>query len=56
MLLTVRINLTHFIRDLQEGDLVTWAIVVGVVFFSLLSSWQKLRGAAEWTSQADQEA
>jgi hypothetical protein len=38
-----RVNLTHFVRDLQEGDLVTWGIVIAVVFFSLLSAWQKLR-------------
>lgn len=56
MLLAVRINLNDFIRDLQEGDLFVWGIVVGVVFFSLLSAWQKLRGEAEWTSQADREA
>jgi hypothetical protein len=57
MLLAVRINLNDFVRDLQEGDLFVWGIVVGVVFFSSLSAWQKLRGqSAEWTSQADHEA
>lgn len=56
MLLAVRINLTHFVRDLQEGDLFVWGIVVGVVFFTLLSWWQKLRGLAESASPADGEA
>jgi hypothetical protein len=56
MLLAVRINLTHFIRDLQEGDLFVWGIVVGVVFFTLLSWWQKLRSLMEPTSQTDPEA
>lgn len=56
MLLAVRINLTHLIRDLQEGDLFVWSIVVGVVFLTLLSWWQKLRDLAEPTSQVDREA
>lgn len=56
LLAATRVNLTHFLQDLQEGDLVTWGIVIAVVFFSLLSAWQKLRGQAEWTSQADREA
>ena len=42
MLLAVRVNLDHFIRDLAAGDPVVWAIVAGVVFFSGLGAYQKL--------------
>ena len=43
----VRVNLDHFIRDLMAGDLVVWGIVIGVVFFSGLGIYQKLRSATK---------
>jgi hypothetical protein len=46
MLLAVRVNLDHFIRDLMEGDPVVWAIVVGVVLFTAFGAWQKYRSRA----------
>jgi hypothetical protein len=42
----VRVNLDHFIRDLMAGDLVVWGIVIGVVFFTGLGIYQKLRSHA----------
>lgn len=42
----VRVNLDHFVRDLMEGDLVVWGIVIAVVFFSGLGIYQKLRTLA----------
>jgi hypothetical protein len=42
----VRVNLEHFFQDLREGDLVVWGIVIGVVFFTGLSIYQKLRAFA----------
>ena len=42
----VRVNLDHLIRDLMAGDLVVWAIVIGVVFFTGLGIYQKLRPRA----------
>jgi hypothetical protein len=46
MLLAVRVNLDHFIRDLMAGDPVVWAIVAGVVFFSGLGAYQKLKSSS----------
>ena len=42
----VKVNLDHFVRDLMAGDLVVWGIVVGVVFFTGLGIYQKLRSRA----------
>jgi len=42
----VNVNLDHLVRDLMAGDLVVWAIVIGVVFFSGLGLYQKLRSFA----------
>jgi hypothetical protein len=42
----VKVNLDHFIQDLMAGDLVVWAIVIGVAFFSGLGIYQKLRSLA----------
>jgi hypothetical protein len=39
----VRVNLDHFVRDLMAGDLVVWGIVIGVVFFTGLGIYQKVR-------------
>ena len=43
MLLAVRVNLDHFVRDLMAGDPVVWAIALGMVFFSGLGIYQKFR-------------
>jgi hypothetical protein len=43
MLIAVRVNLDHFIRDLMAGDPVVWTIVAGVVFFTALSAYRKYR-------------
>jgi hypothetical protein len=45
----VRVNLDHLVRDLMEGDLVVWGIVIAVVFFSGLGIYQKLRSPATKT-------
>jgi hypothetical protein len=52
MLLAVRVNLDHFMRDLIAGDPVVWAIVAGVVFFSGLGAYQKLRRSSTCGSAA----
>jgi len=39
----VKVNLDHLVRDLMEGDLVVWGIVIAVVFFTGLGIYQKLR-------------
>jgi hypothetical protein len=49
----VRVNLDHFIRDLMEGDLVVWGIVIGVVFFTGLGIYQKWRSLTPKQSEAD---
>jgi hypothetical protein len=50
MLLAVRVNLSHLVRDLMAGDPVVWAIVVGVVLFTAFSAYRKYR--ANTTSSA----
>lgn len=39
----VRVNLDHFVQDLMAGDPVVWAILIGMVVFSGLGVYQKLR-------------
>jgi hypothetical protein len=46
MLLAVRVNLDHFLRDLAAGDPVVWTIVAAVVFFTALSAYQQYRTRA----------
>ena len=42
----VHVNFDHFMRDLMAGDPVVWAILIGMVFFSALGLYQKLRSAS----------
>lgn len=46
MLLAVRVNLDHFIRDLQEGDPFVWTLVVVVVIATAFGAYQKIRAAS----------
>jgi len=46
MLLAVRVNLDHFVRDLMEGDPFVWTIAVLMVVFTGFGIYQKLRSCS----------
>ena len=41
MLFAVRVNLDHFIRDLQEGDPFVWTLVVVMVIGAAVGLYRK---------------
>jgi hypothetical protein len=43
MILAVTVNFDRFIRDLQAGDPVVWAIVAGTLLFTGFSMYRKYR-------------
>jgi len=43
MLFAVRVNLDHFIRDLQEGDPFVWAILVGMILCTGVGLYRQYR-------------
>ena len=43
MIFAVRVDFDHFLRDLQAGDPVVWAIVVGSVLLTGFSLYRKYR-------------
>ena len=43
MFFAVTVNFDHFVRDLQAGDPVVWAIVAGMLLFTGFALYRKYR-------------
>jgi hypothetical protein len=52
MLLAVRVNFEHFLRDVMAGDPVVWLIILGVAGFSAFSFYKKCLASSQKATEA----